>query len=161
MSSVSVSGRWLQHNDASARLPAKPSKSGAAANIPLKRFRPILQTTFPTNVNAKRQNGTTSFFLQSCWVPWGELVAFLSVHNQPIDPCWKLALALAFQRGPSHFQKVRIENMKIDMACKANAVEDLGVAAIVLQVLQAGFYFYSLLLFIYTWEEPNLGHNIF
>lgn len=51
--------------------------------------------------------------------------------------------------------------MKIDMACKANAVEDLGVAAIVLQVLQAGFYFYSLLLFIYTWEEPNLGHNIF
>lgn len=74
MSSVSVSGRWLQHNDASASLPAKPSKSGSAANFPLKRFRPILQTTFPTNVNAKQQTAQHDFSCNPFGFPEGNLL---------------------------------------------------------------------------------------
>lgn len=74
MSSVSMFGRWLQHNDASARLPAKPSKSGAAANSPLRRFRPNLPTTFPTNVNAKRKTAQHHFSCSPLGFPAGNLL---------------------------------------------------------------------------------------
>lgn len=116
MSSVSMSGRWLQHNDASARLPAKPSESGASANFPLRRFRPILQTTFATNVNAKRKTAQHHFSCNPVGFPEGGLVACLSVHNQPIGPSLKISLSISNGVSP-HFRKKSKENMKIDMAC--------------------------------------------
>lgn len=80
---ISMSGRWLQHNDASAHSPAKPSKSGAAANFPPQEIPPNSPDDFSYKCQRQAQNGAISFFFLSCWARrGGGLVACLSA-TQP------------------------------------------------------------------------------